>query len=185
MSKSRVGIVFAMLLALSFLAGTGPAAGQGKMEITSPAFKDGGTIPTKFTMPGVGGSNVSIPLAWKNAPEGTKSFALSIVDPHPVANNWVHWLVVNIPADADSIPEKASRARMPSGAVELKNSFGDVGYGGPQPPKRSGRHPYVVTIYALSTDKVDTGGKSSLSVFQEAIKGKVIAEAKITGYYME
>src|SRR5512138_1509400 len=72
--------------------------GGEKMEIQSSAFKDGGKIPVQYVMPGAGGKNVSIPLAWKNAPAGTKSFAVSIVDPHPVANNWVHWLVINLPA---------------------------------------------------------------------------------------
>src|SRR5512137_1963995 len=102
--------------------------GGGVMEISSSAFKDGEKIPSQYVMPGAGGKNISIPLAWKNVPPGTKSFALSIVDPHPVAQNWVHWLVIDLPANASSIDEGASRKKMPSGSVELKNSFGDIGY---------------------------------------------------------
>ena len=64
-----------------------------------------------------------------------KSFALSMVDPHPVAQNWVHWLVISIPADVISFEEGASGKKLPPGSVELKNSSGDIGYGGPQPPK--------------------------------------------------
>ena len=78
------------------------------MEITSTAFKDGGKIPIQYVMPGAGGKNISVPLSWKNVPPGTKSFALSMVDPHPVAQNWVHWLVINIPANATSLEEGAS-----------------------------------------------------------------------------
>ncbi|HWU36530.1 MAG TPA: YbhB/YbcL family Raf kinase inhibitor-like protein, partial [Candidatus Acidoferrum sp.] len=122
------------------------------MEISSKAFKDGEKIPIQYVMPGAGGKNVSVPLAWKNAPPGTKSFALSMVDPHPVAQNWVHWLVIHIPALAASLEEGASKKKMPAGSVELKNSFGDAGYGGPQPPKGTGDHPYVFTLYALSAD---------------------------------
>ena len=77
------------------------------MEITSSAFKDQGKIPIQFVMPGTGRKNISIPIRWKNPPSGTKPFALSIMDPHPVAQNWVHWLVINIPKEVISIAEGA------------------------------------------------------------------------------
>jgi len=153
------------------------------MEIASSAFKDGGKIPIQYVMVPAGGKNLSIPLSWKNVPPETKSFALSIVDPHPVARNWVHWLVINIPGSADSLPEGASRKSMPRGSVEPKNSFGDTGYGGPQPPKGSGEHPYVVTLYALKVDKLDLGLTTSLAAFKKALEGKVIQTASITGKY--
>ena len=153
------------------------------MEITSAAFKDGGKIPIQYVMVPAGGKNLSIPLAWKNAPPGTKSFALSIIDPHPVAQNWVHWFVINIPASTVSLAEGASRKILPEGAAELKNSFGDGGYGGPQPPKGSGEHPYVVTLYALNVEKLALGTSISLPAFKKALEGKVIQSASITGKY--
>jgi Raf kinase inhibitor-like YbhB/YbcL family protein len=152
------------------------------MEITSPAFKDGGRIPQKYVMPGAGGDNVSMPFSWKGAPAGTKSFALSIVDTHPVANNWMHWIVVNIPASVTSVPEGASGKKMPAGSAELRNSFGDIGYGGPQPPKGTGDHNYVVTLYALNAEKISPGG-TYLSAFKKSLEGKVIASATMTGKY--
>jgi hypothetical protein len=157
--------------------------GGAAMEILSTAFKDGEKIPIQYVMPGAGGKNISIPLAWKNVPAGTKSFCLSIVDPHPVAQNWVHWLVINIPSQITSIEEGASKKKMPQGSVELKNSFGEIGYGGPQPPKGTGDHPYVVTLYALNVEKLDLGVNTSLSAFKKAIEGKVIGSASITGKY--
>lgn len=157
--------------------------GGEAMEISSAAFKDGEKIPIQYVMPGAGGKNISIPLTWKNVPQGTKSFALSIVDPHPVAQNWVHWLVINIPPQVTSIEEGASKKKMPKGSVELKNSWGDIGYGGPQPPKGTGDHPYVVTLYALNIEKLDLGGNTSLSAFKKTIEGKVIGSASITGKY--
>jgi len=153
------------------------------MEISSTAFKDKEGIPIQYVMPGAGGKNISIPLIWKNVPSGTKSFALSIVDPHPVAQNWVHWLVINIPKEVTSIEGGASKKRMPPGSTELKNSFGDIGYGGPQPPKGTGDHPYVVTLYALNVEKMDLGVNTSLAAFKKAIEGKVIGSASITGMY--
>jgi len=153
------------------------------MEIISSAFKDQGEIPIQYVMPGAGGKNISIPLSWKNVPPGTRSFALSVVDPHPVAQNWVHWLVIDVPKDATAIEEGASGKKMPKGSVELKNSFGSLGYGGPQPPPGTGDHPYVVTLYALNAETLDLGVNSTLAVFKEAIEGKVIESAKVTGLY--
>ncbi|OPY81239.1 MAG: putative kinase inhibitor protein [Syntrophorhabdus sp. PtaU1.Bin153] len=153
------------------------------MEISSTAFKDGEKIPIQYVMPGAGGKNISTPLAWRNAPSGTKSFALSVVDPHPVARNWVHWLVINIPAGTSAIDEGASKKKMPHGSIELKNSFGDIGYGGPQPPKGTGDHPYVFTVYALSVEKLDLGANVSLSAFKNALESKILGSATITGKY--
>lgn len=157
--------------------------GGSNMEISSSAFKDAEKIPIQYVMPGAGGKNISVPLSWKNTPSGTKSFALSVVDPHPVAQNWVHWLVINIPANVASLEEGASRKKMPSGSIELKNSWGDIGYGGPEPPKGTGDHPYVVTLYALNVGKLDLRASTSLSAFKKAIEGKIIGSASITGKY--
>jgi Raf kinase inhibitor-like YbhB/YbcL family protein len=157
--------------------------GGNDMELSSAAFKDGQEIPIQYVMPGAGGKNISVPLAWRSAPSGTKSFALSVVDPHPVAQNWVHWLVINIPANETSLEEGASRKKMPHGSVELKNSFGDIGYGGPQPPKGTGDHPYVFTLYALSAAKLDLGTSASLATFRKALEGNILGSATITGKY--
>jgi hypothetical protein len=106
-----------------------------------------------------------------------------MIDPHPVAQNWIHWLVINIPSQVLSLEEDASGKKMPAGAVELKNSFGDIGYGGPQPPPGTGDHPYVTTIYALNVEKLDLGVNVSLTRFKKALEGKVIQSATITGMY--
>jgi len=92
------------------------------MEITSAAFKDGERIPTQYVMPGAGGKNISLPLSWKNVPSGTKSFALSMVDPHPVAGNWVHWLAINIPASATSLGKTLGSAAI-TGNQSAKPKF--------------------------------------------------------------
>ena len=175
--------ILLLVVILSLSVFQNDASGGGAMEISSTAFKDAGKIPIQHVMPGAGGKNISIPLTWRNAPLGTKAFALSIVDPHPVAQNWVHWLVINIPPQVTSIEEGASRKKMPPGSVELKNSFGDIGYGGPQPPKGTGDHPYVITLYALSVERLDLGVNTSLSAFKKAIEGKVIESGSITGMF--
>ncbi len=154
-----------------------------KMHLKSPAFEDGGHIPLKYVMPGAGGENISPPLFWSGAPGGTKSFALLCVDPHPVARNWVHWMVIDIPPQVDHLPEGASPNNMPKGAKELKNSFGFVGYGGPQPPPGTGEHPYVFTIFALDVAHLPLPEDATLAQFEQAISGHVLAKATLTGYF--
>ncbi len=72
---------------------------------------------------------------------------------------------------------------MPQGSIELKNSFGEIGYGGPQPPKGSGDHPYVLTLYALSVDKIDLPTSTSLEAFKKALEGKVLGSVTLTGKF--
>lgn len=171
------GLIFSLFFSQPFISG------GAAMEISTSGFKDGGKIPIQYVMLGAGGKNISIPLSWKNVPPGTKSFALSMVDIHPVAQNWVHWLVINIPSGESFLEEGASRKKMPEGSMELRNSFGDMGYGGPQPPRGTGDHSYVITLYALTVERLDLKPESSLSSFKKAIEGKVITTASITGKF--
>lgn len=151
-------------------------------KLTSPAFEDGEEMPVRFCMHGVtGGKNISPPLAWTDPPEGTKSFAITCIDTHPIADNWVHWLVVNIPADVRKLPEGASPLDPP--AVELKTDYGFPGWGGPQPPVGSGTHRYVFTLYALSVEKLDLSPKDTLEDFEKAIEGKVLARTELIGTF--
>ena len=132
----------------------------------------------------LGGKNISIPLAWENAPKGTKSFAVTIVDLHPIANNWVHWIVVDIPPSVTALAEGASMSKnKPPKSHELMNSFGELGYGGPQPPKGSGAHKYEVTVYALSIDSVGLDVHSPLEKFRKVLVGKVLGLAKMVGVF--
>lgn len=142
-------------------------------------------MPSKYAHGGVtGGRNVSVPLQWENAPTETSSFALSCIDPHPVARNWIHWFVINIPKETGNILEGASlTGKMPKNSKELYNSYGDLGYGGPEPPKGTGPHPYEFTLYALSIEKIDIGERTSLSEFLRALEGNVLASLKITGIF--
>jgi Raf kinase inhibitor-like YbhB/YbcL family protein len=154
------------------------------MVISSSAFEDGKPIPTKFAYHGViGGKNISIPLSWNGSPAGTASFALSIVDPHPIAGNWVHWFAINIPSSVRSLAEGASGMNMPSGCKELYNTYGTLGYGGPEPPKGSGPHPYEITLYALSSPSLNLSLNSTLQAFTRALEGNVLAKAQMTGIF--
>ena len=136
-----------------------------KFQLTSPNFGESNPIPLIHAYTGVpGGQNISPALKWTNPPAETKSFALACIDRHPIAANWVHWLVVNIPYPVNSISEGASRtSKMPAGSMELRNSFGPVGWGGPQPPKGSGVHQYEFLLYCLNVEKLNLSTDASLA----------------------
>ncbi|MBI4744608.1 MAG: YbhB/YbcL family Raf kinase inhibitor-like protein [Actinobacteria bacterium] len=158
---------------------------ESSFKLKSSAFENNQTIPAKYANTGVsGGENISVPLSWENPPGDVKSFAVSIIDRHPIADNWVHWLVINIPANTTSLPEGASGSdKIPGGSLELNNTFGFKGYGGPQPPPRSGAHNYEVTMYALNTEGISLTGEISASEFESAVNGKVIAKATLIGKF--
>lgn len=153
--------------------------------LTSLSYRDKQHIPLRFTHNSVhGGKNVSPGYSWSDPPPGTKSFAFSIIDPHPVAKNWIHWLIININLQERGIVEGASGTNsLPSGAKELMSTYNELGYGGPSPPPGSGVHPYIATLYALNVEILDLPVRASLSQFQNALKGKVIGEAVTTGYF--
>jgi len=91
--------------------------------------------------------------------------------------------VINIPPQVNTLEEGASKKKMLPGSIELKNSWGNIGYGGPEPPKGTGDHSYFITLYALNLEKLDLRASTSLSAFKKAIEGKIIESASITGKY--
>jgi Raf kinase inhibitor-like YbhB/YbcL family protein len=156
------------------------------MKLFCDALASDKYIPAKFANKGTtGGQNISPPLSWTDIPSGTKSFALSMIDRHPSAKGFVHWVVVNMSANARGISEGSSRnpRRLPAGSVELWNGFGETGYGGPQLPKGSGSHEYLVTIYALSTSELQLGPISPFRQFQAELSGRVLDSANLVAIF--
>ena len=107
---------------------------------------------------------------------------MAMVDPHPVAHNWVHWLVVNLPKDATSIPEGASGKNMPAGATNCKTPLANPVTVAPN-PRRERRPSLRFTLYALNVPKVDLPKSTNLAAFKQALEGKTLATATITGYF--
>ncbi|MBW1838843.1 MAG: YbhB/YbcL family Raf kinase inhibitor-like protein [Deltaproteobacteria bacterium] len=146
--------------------------GGNAMEITSKNFKHNQSIPTLHTCDG---KDLSPNLAWSGAPEGTKSFALTCIDPDAPVGDFIHWLVYNIPATVSEIPQAGP---LPAGFQEVENDFGKRPYGGPCPP--SGTHRYFFTVYALKVKDLGTVSKSD---FLKKVKENQIASAEIIGLY--
>lgn len=153
------------------------------LSVSSTAFADGDSMSAIHATHAAGGSNVSPPLSWSGAPAGTMSYALECVDFAPIANRWVHWLVVDIPAETTSLVAGASRARMPAGARELANGYGTTGWGGPQPPPGSGLHEYRITIHALNTARVEVADDATLDEFHAALRAHALASGSLSGTF--
>jgi len=141
----------------------------GAMTLTSSAFAEGGAIPQRH---GCDGDDVSPPLSWDGAPDGTMAFALILDDPD--AGGFVHWTVADIPASMDSTAEDASPG------MDGRNDFGRRGYGGPCPP--SGSHRYVFTIYALS-EPLSVEPDFTAADLRAAMDGRILATGRLTAMY--
>jgi Raf kinase inhibitor-like YbhB/YbcL family protein len=151
--------------------------------VNSPAFADGKRIPTEHATTAAGGRNLSIPLEWTNAPEGTQSYAIEVIDLHPLARQWVHWLAVDVPAETTRLEAGASTTAMPPGARELENGFGVRGWGGPQPPRGTGPHEYRATVYALDSPSVELATRASLDEFRAALEPITLGSASVSGTF--
>lgn len=183
------GCLFCFFLAACLIAGhasTLPAADQinsrikgGKvMEIKSSSFQHENMIPAKYTCDG---QNISPPLLWNGAPEKTKSFALICDDPDAPVGLWVHWVIYDIPASVNALPEKISRQEeIPGLGKNGKNTSGHPGYDGPCPP--DGMHRYYFKLYALDTMLNLKPGLTKDQLLA-AMKGHVLAEAQVMGRY--
>ena len=153
------------------------------LTLTSPAFQPGGAMPARFTCDG---PDVSPPLAWRDAPAGTRSFAVIVDDPDapdPAAPKrvWVHWVLYNLPADTHALAEGASGTSLPDGAREGEHDGGGHGWSGPCPP--IGTHRYFHKLYALDAMLPDLGPRATKAALLEAMKGHVLASAELVGTY--
>jgi Raf kinase inhibitor-like YbhB/YbcL family protein len=163
-------------------AATGTEA-SAEFAVDSLSFQDGEEMPAEHATGAAGGINASLGLTWRNAPANTQSFAIETYDEHKVADDWVHWLAVDVPGDSLGVEAGASGTKMPAGSRELENGFGDIGWGGPQPPKGTGPHAYRTTVYALDVATVEVDDDASLGEFRDAIEDHVLASASVVGTF--
>ena len=151
--------------------------------IGSPAFTGGGTIPKLYTCDG---NDVSPPLTWSGVPEAARSLALICEDPDAPRGTWTHWVIFDIPTGVKGLGEGVpaqERVEVTAGgeaALQGKNDFKKVGYGGPCPP--GGTHRYFFRIYALDT-VLGSGPGTTWQELLRSIEGHVLAEGELMGRY--
>jgi hypothetical protein len=148
-------------------------------EITSTAFSDGGMIPKRFTCDG---PDVSPQLGWTRAPAGTQGFALIMDDPDAPVGTWVHWVIYNLPANTRELPEGVEKQeQLASGAIQGRNDFRRIGYGGPGPPPGK-RHRYYFKLYALDTELTLKAGATKPEL-ERAMKSHILGKTELMGRY--
>ena len=154
-----------------------PTTLTATLDLTSPAFPTGGTIPVAHTGEG---ADRSPPLAWGKAPEGTRAFALVVDDPDAPGRTWTHWLAWDIPGTARGLPEGVAPTEQ--AFVQGINDFRRAGWGGPMPPKGHGAHRYFFHLYALDR-RLDLPAGATRGELDDALRGHVRAVGELMGTF--
>jgi Raf kinase inhibitor-like YbhB/YbcL family protein len=136
---------------------------------------------------GCSGENSSPQLSWSNAPEGTKSFAITMYDPDaPTGSGFWHWVVFDIPANVSELVKNAGNVSLnlaPKGAIQSTTDYGIKGFGGPCPPEGHGYHEYIITVFALKTDKLGLNDSINPAIVGFNLWNQTLAKASIVMYY--
>jgi Raf kinase inhibitor-like YbhB/YbcL family protein len=156
-----------------------PPPKEIEMAITTAAFEYGETMPTQY---GCNGQNISPALSWSGVPEGTQSFALIVDDPDAPAGTFTHWVIFNIPGSASELEEAIpANPQLTNGALQGKNNYDKIGYGGPCPPEGT-KHRYYFVLYALD-QTLDLDAGASKAQVLDAMQGHILAQAELMGTY--
>ena len=148
------------------------------LKLTTPAFSSGGPIPAKYSKDG---GNISPALSWSGVPNNTNSLVLIVDDPDAPGGLFVHWLLYGIPANISNLKEHLPAVKtLPDGSMQGVNGFGEIGYGGPQPP--SGTHRYFFHLYALDK-RLDLSPGSKREELDRAMREHIIGTTEIFGTY--
>ncbi len=180
--KSVLTMGFALALALSAGSASAKPAGS-KFTLTSPSFTQNGPIPEKhyWNQMGCTGGNVSPELHWSGAPEGTKSFAITVHDDDvPTGSGFWHWVAYDIPVGVTSLEEGATDGKLPSGTVEGNTDLGKPGWFGSCPPVGR-KHHYTYTVYAVKTEKLDAPKGATAAYVGFVLWQSTLAKTTLTG----
>lgn len=147
-------------------------AGQA-MTLVCDVFEYGAPFPRWYTCDG---DNQPPKLSWSHAPEQTKSFVLTLVDPDAPNGSFTHWVKYDIPAQANEIDKDGV-------GLSGRNDFQHPGYGGPCPPANHGEHRYFFKLFALDVASLGLDEGATRQQVEEAMQGHVLANAETMGRY--
>lgn len=149
-----------------------------EIALTGASFQDGGVLPLEYTCDSQTAKSPN--LLWHDVPETTKSLIVWVSDPD--AENFVHWLVFDIPPGEPGLTAGIGEEPvLADGAHQGKNSYGRFGYGPPCPPGNSAHH-YVFGVYALDASLGLAPGALATDV-SSAMRGHIIGYGKLTTTY--
>jgi Raf kinase inhibitor-like YbhB/YbcL family protein len=178
-----------LVLCASAIAGIAGDAHADGFTLESASFGSNATLATKYVynQGDCKGGNVSPELHWIDAPEGTQSFAVTLYDPDARGGSgWWHWLVFDIDAKTTSLEPGAGSgmgSTTPPGSISGTNSFGDLGYSGPCPPRGDEPHRYVFTVYALRTEKLGLPQGADPDTIKQALEANTLLSASLQARY--
>jgi Raf kinase inhibitor-like YbhB/YbcL family protein len=147
------------------------------VKISSPAFQEGGDIPSLFTCEG---DDINPELHFSGIPQGAKALVLIMDDPDVPESirkdrMFDHWVVFNIPPSTTEILEDSQPEGVPG-----KNTGGGLDYYGPCPPDR--KHRYFFKLYALDQELSLPKGATKIQV-EQAMQGHILEQAQLMGHY--
>ncbi|OEE58449.1 kinase inhibitor [Enterovibrio norvegicus FF-162] len=159
--------------------------GSQALTLTSQDIQEGTRMAETFAVQGFGctGDNLSPQLSWKDAPKGTKSFAITAYDPDaPTGSGWWHWVALDIPSSQQSV-ERGISGKLKD-AREMGNDYGAIGFGGACPPKGHGMHRYQFTLWALPTEKLELPDNPSNALIGYMLNASALDKATLTATYV-
>lgn len=153
--------------------------------VTSTTITDGAAWSPEQLSSGVpGGKDVSPHLSWSGAPEGTKSYAVTIYDPDaPTGSGFWHWAVADISATVTELPEGAgddTGSGLPEGAFHLPNDARAARYIGAAPPAGHGPHRYFVVVHALDVESIGVPAAATPALLGFAMASHILGRAVLT-----
>jgi len=151
--------------------------------LESPDFAEGEKLPDWAR---ADGGNRIPTLRWSGAPEGTKSFAVTLFDPDaPTVSGFWHWAVIDIPANVTSLPADAGSedgSKLPAGAVAMPNDAHLKRFIGAAPPKGAGKHRYYFAVHALDVPTLDLPKDASGAVLGFTLSQHTLARAILVAF---
>jgi Raf kinase inhibitor-like YbhB/YbcL family protein len=150
------------------------------LVLSSPAFKEGKEIPSRYTCDG---ANISPPLEWSGAPPETRSFVLIMEDLDAPSRPVRHWGLYDIMPERTMLPEGVGHGVKTEPMGHGINDFGHPRYDGPAPPNAGGPHRYRFRIAALDVVVPVSIPKEPVVDLWEAAQPHIIAEAALLATY--
>ncbi|MFB7501590.1 YbhB/YbcL family Raf kinase inhibitor-like protein [Streptomyces sp. NPDC056161] len=131
-----------------------------------------------------GGKDISPQLSWHGAPDGTRSYAVTVYDPDaPTGSGFWHWAVADIPATVGELPEGAgddTGSGLPEGAFQLPNDARAARFFGAAPPPGHGPHRYLVVVYALDVASIGVPADATPAFLGFVMSGHTLGRAVLT-----
>ena len=128
--------------------------------------------------------NTSPQLSWSGAPEGTKSYTITVFDPDaPTPSGFWHWVLVDVPADVTSLPAGASAGELPGKAFHVRNDGGEAGFMGAAPPQGDMPHRYFLVVHAVGEESLGVDETATPAVVSFNLAFKTLGRAVIHGTF--